>query len=435
MDQDPSTNFLFLRSVGERVAEGSLPWALGVSVVFSLIALATAFFVRLCFRWLHRHIASLQGRRIHAIRYRGQDLFSEGEITLIVLGILRFVRYGVYLLLLYAYMMFVFGLFPGTRDLASTLLGYFFAAARSMADSTIDFMPSLAFLIVLTWVTRALIRLMRLAFGRVETRRVRFSSFPPEFAQPTFKIVRAFVIIFAIMVAYPYLPGSGSPAFQAVSLFLGVLVSLGSSGAIANIVSGIALTYMRAFKVGDRVKIADAEGDVIERTTFMTKVRTVKNVEITIPNAMVMSNHIINFTRPSEHPLLILHTTITLGYDVDWRRVHEIMIAAALEVERIEADPPPFVLQTKLDDFYVHYELNAHTRSARHMSSTYSELHAKLQDALHEAGIEIASPHLSALRDGNRMAMSESYLPENYEPASFRIWPAGGLRPRMSSGE
>ena len=122
-------------------------------------------------------------------------------------------------------------------------------------------------------------------------------------------------------------------------MFLGVLVSLGSSGAIANIVAGMSLTYMRAFKVGDRVRIADAVGDVMEKTTFVTRIRTVKNVEVTIPNAMVMSNHIINYSGNTEEPHLVLHTTVTIGYDVDWRNVHEAMIEAALEVEGIENVP------------------------------------------------------------------------------------------------
>ena len=171
------------------------------------------------------------------------------------------------------------------------------------------------------------------------------------------------------------------------------------------------LPYMRAFNIGDRVKIADAEGDVVERTTFVTRIRTVKNVEITIPNAMVMSNHIINYSGQTDEPYLVLHTTVTLGYDVDWRTVHEVMVTAALEVDGIEAEPAPFVLQTKLDDFYVHYELNAHTRTPQRMSTIYSELHAKLQDGLHAAGIEIASPHLDSIRDGNHMQVPDPYLP------------------------
>jgi small-conductance mechanosensitive channel len=415
-----------MENAGERVAEGSLPWILGAWLAFTVAAYVAFWVVAMWFRWIHRIIVGLQGSRIRAIRYRGQEVFSEQEVTLIVVGVLRYVRYAVNVVLAYAYLTFVFGLFPATRALASSLLGYFTSAAYQIGTSMLDYLPSLAFLVVLIWVTRAIIRLMKMAFERVATGRVRLARFPAEFAMPTFRIARSLAIVFAIIVAYPYLPGSGSPAFQAVSIFVGLLVSLGSSGAIANVVSGMSLTYMRAFKIGDRVRIADAEGDIIDKTTFVTKVRTTKNVEVTIPNAMVMSNHIVNYSGQNGHPYLILHTTVTIGFDVDWRLVHDLMIEAALEVEGIEADPAPYVLQTSLDDFYVHYELNAHTKTPRLMSVIYSKLHAKLQDAFHAAGIEIASPHLSSIRDGNRTQIPDPYLPQDYQPASSRVLPLGG---------
>jgi small-conductance mechanosensitive channel len=423
LEENSRMVFAWLHNAGERLAEGSLLWAAGATLAISAIAFVLFRILRMSFNGLNRWIASLQGRRIRPVRYRGQDLFTEQEVTLIVLGLLRFVRYAAYLILLYGYLTFVFGLFPATRALAGTLFGYFTTAVLGMLSSTLHYMPSLVFLAVLYWVTRAVVRLMKMGFDRIGTGRVQIASFPPEFAQPTFKIARALVIVFAVMIAYPYLPGSGSPAFRAVSIFLGLLVSLGSSGAIANIVAGLTLTYMRAFHVGDRVRIADAEGDIIDRTTFVTKIRTVKNVEITIPNAMVMSNHIINFTTDSDKHILVLHTTVTLGYDVDWRKVHEAMIGAALETEGIESEPAPFVLQKALDDFYVHYELNAHTRTPHRMAAIYSELHSRLQDALHAAGIEIASPHLSSIRDGNHAQVPDDYLPSDYETPSFRIGP------------
>ena len=423
MNWDLASFFVWMENASERLAEGSPLWIFGAWLVCSVLTVAIYLLVGVFFRWVHRWIASLQGTRIRAIQARGQDLLSEQEVTLIILGLWRYVRYLVVALLVYGYLTFVFGLFPATRGLASALFGHFTDAAYTIGASMLGYLPSLAFLVVLVWVTRALNRLLKLGFDRVATGRVQLAKFPPEFADPTFRLTRGLVIVFATIVAYPYLPGSGSPAFQAVSIFLGLLVSLGSSGAIANIVAGLSLTYMRAFKVGDRVRISDAEGDVIDRTTFVTQIRTPKNVEVTIPNAMVMSNHIINFSGHEEHPYLILHTTVTIGFDVDWRRVHELMIEAAREVEGVEEDPAPFVLQTSLDDFYVHYELNVHTRSTRGMDRVYSELHAKLQDRFHAEGIEIASPHLSSIRDGNRVQIPDRHLPRDYETPSFRIGP------------
>ena len=240
-------------------------------------------------------------------------------------------------------------------------------------------------------------------------------------------IAVALIVVLFVIVVFPYLPGSGSPAFQGVSIFLGVLLSLGSSGAVANAVSGIVLTYMRAFEIGDRVKIADAVGDVVERTIFVTRLRTPKKVDVAIPNAMVLSNHIINYSTQSKRTGVVLHTTITLAYDVDWRTVHELLIAAAGATGSISESPEPYVLQTSLDDFYVSYELNAYTRDAHQMLETYSDLHQNIQDQLHAAGLEIASPHLTAVRDGNRTNLPDRHLPQNYEPPAFRVHPIPGL--------
>jgi small-conductance mechanosensitive channel len=264
--------------------------------------------------------------------------------------------------------------------------------------------------------------LVQAIFMRIAEGRIRIHGFDREWAGPTFNILRVLIVAFLAVIAFPYFPGSASPAFQGISIFVGVLVSLGSTAAIADVTSGIVLTYTRAFHVGDRVRIADTEGDVVEKTLFVTRVRTVKNVDVTIPNALVMSNHIINFSTQARAGGLLLHTTVTIGYDVPWQTVHRALIDAALATEGIERSPEPFVLQTGLDDFYVHYELNAHTRDAKGKGQTYSALHRNMLERCHAAGIEIASPHLSAVRDGNRLQVPDDYLPKNYAPAAFRVW-------------
>jgi small-conductance mechanosensitive channel len=223
------------------------------------------------------------------------------------------------------------------------------------------------------------------------------------------------------MVAYPYMPGASSPAFTAVSAFLGVMLALGSTGSIANMISGISLIYMKLYRVGDVVTIADIRGVVVERSTLVTRLRTPKNVVISIPNSMIINGHIINYTSLAKESGLILHTSVTIGYDVPWRKVEELLIKAANETEAIEKSPEPFVLQRSLDDFYVTYELNAYTESALGMLKVYNELHRNIQDIFFEAGVEIASPALSNLRDGNSVNMPEDYLPNDYEAPSFRV--------------
>ena len=253
----------------------------------------------------------------------------------------------------------------------------------------------------------------------------RSPGFYPEWADPTYKIVRFLVLAFSAIVIFPYLPGADSPIFQGVSVFLGVLFSLGSTSAIANVVAGVVLTYMRPFKIGDRVKIADTTGDIIEKTLLVTRVRTIKNVDVTIPNAMVLGSHIINFSSSAKDAGLILHTGVTIGYDVPWRKVHDLLIAAARATPGILKQPGPFVLQTGLDDSYVSYELNAYTDQPNIMANTYSELHQSIQDKFNEARVEILSPRYSALRDGNRSTVPEDHLPKSYQPPAFRIFPFG----------
>ncbi len=190
---------------------------------------------------------------------------------------------------------------------------------------------------------------------------------------------------------------------------------------MANVVAGVILTYMRAFTLGDRVKIADTMGDVIEKTLLVTRIRTIKNVEITIANAMVLSSHIINFSASVHQEGLILHTSVTIGYDAPWRTVHQLLMDAALATENVLQEPQPFVFQTALDDFYVHYELNAFTDQPSRMANTYSDLHEKIQDKFNEAGVEIMSSHYSSVRDGNQVTIPENHLPKDYVAPAFRV--------------
>ncbi len=208
-------------------------------------------------------------------------------------------------------------------------------------------------------------------------------------------------------MVFPYLPGSGSPAFQGVSIFLGVLLSLGSTSAVANVVAGIVITYTRAFKVGDRIKINDTEGRVIERSSFVTRILTPKKTEVSIPNATVMNSHIVNFSSQAEQSGVTLHTTITIGYDINWQQVQKLLLYAAKKTEYVEEQPAPYVLQTALDDYYIEYELNVTTKRPNRMSTIYSDLHANILDSFQNAGVEIMSPHYRATRDG-----SEPTIPE-----------------------
>jgi small-conductance mechanosensitive channel len=202
---------------------------------------------------------------------------------------------------------------------------------------------------------------------------------------------------------------------------VGVLFSLGSQSAVSNMIAGFALTYRRAFKIGDRVKIADFTGDVIETRLQVTILRTIKNEEIVVPNAMIMNGHVINYSAEAKERGLILHTTVTIGYDAPWRRVHELLLQAAETTEGVLREPAPFILQKSLDDFYVTYELNAYTDQSHGMTQIYSLLHQNIQDSFNKGGVEIMSPHYAQLRDGNKVTIPASYLPQDYVPGGLRI--------------
>ena len=196
---------------------------------------------------------------------------------------------------------------------------------------------------------------------------------------------------------------------------------MGSSSAISNIIAGLVITYMRPFKLGDRVKIGDITGDVIEKTMLVTRVRTIKNEDISIPNAAVLSGSTINYSSSAQELGLILHSTVTIGYDVPWKQVHQLLIDAAKRTKFIENTPEPYVSQKSLEDWYVAYELNAYTKESHKIPSIYSQLHGNIQDVFNEAGVEIMSSHYMTLRDGNQTTIPTNYLPKDYEVPGFKI--------------
>ncbi len=225
---------------------------------------------------------------------------------------------------------------------------------------------------------------------------------------PTFHIVRFLLYAFMIAMIYPYLPGSDSGVFQGISVFVGLIVSLGSSTVIGNIIAGLVITYMRPFKIGDRIKLNDTTGDIIEKTPLVTRIRTPKNEVVTVPNSFIMSSHTVNYSTSAREYGLIIHSEVSIGYDIPWRQVHQILIDAALNTPGVVDDPRPFVLETSLSDWYPVYQINAYVKNAAKMAQIYSDLHQNIQDKFNEAGIEIMSPHYMAMRDG-----SETTIPKD----------------------
>ncbi len=396
-----------------------------VGVLFTLVWTALVvgawMAVQSAYRQARVKLVAWRGTFIPAVRIQNVEVLSADRITDALLWLTQAVRVIVLILLLQVYASSVLGSFPWTRSLAGELIGYLLKPLVVIGEAFIKHVPNLISIAVIVLVTHYVIKLVHLVFTGIERGTITFSGFHREWANPTYKIVRFMILAFAAIAIFPYIPGSNSEAFRAISIFLGVLVSLGSTSSISNIVAGVVLTYMRPFQLGDRVKIADTVGDVIAKELLVTRVRTIKNVDVTIPNAMVLGSHIINYSSSATDRGLILNTSVTIGYDAPWRKVHELLIAAAGATQHIMKEPAPFVLQTSLDDFFVTYEINAYTDQPNKMAVIYAELHQNIQDKFNEGGVEIMSPHYATLRDGNYTTIPEQYRQKGYTAPSFRI--------------
>lgn len=393
--------------------------------VYALIATALLILIlRLLgalFPKLYRRLYAWRGTYIPSLRIQRFELLPAERIAGLLVVVTKLIRLVVTLNVLYIYMSLVLGFFPWTRGYSQTLVGYVVSPLKVIGNTVLTYLPNLFFIVVILVVAIYITKFIRIIFREIGRGTISFENFHPEWAEPTYKIARFVILAVTAIAVFPYLPGSKSPAFRGISIFLGVLFSLGSTSAVANVVAGVILTYMRAFRIGDRVQITDTVGDVVEASLLVTRIRTIKNVEITIANSMVLSSHIINFSGSIHPDGLILHTTVTIGYDAPWRKVHGLLIEAALATENILKKPQPFVLQTALDDFYVHYQINAYTDRPSLMQQTYSDLHQNIQDKFYEAGVEIMSPHASMVRDGNRVAIPDDYLPKDYRAPRFRV--------------
>ena len=360
-------------------------------------------------------------RWLKSLSYKDYTFMSEEQELQIILFLLKAVRWFVYAVLLYISLPILFSIFPFSREWADALFQLVWSPLKGVFVAVWNYLPNLFSIAVIYFVIKYFIRFVRYIFSEIEADKLQIAGFHADWAMPTFSIIKFLLYAFMFVLIFPLLPGSDSDIFKGVSVFIGILFSLGSSSAIANMVAGLVITYMRPFKIGDRIKIADVVGDVIEKTLLVTRIKTIKNEIITIPNASVLSGNTTNYSIEANEIGLIIHTTVTIGYDVPWKKMHEALITAALRTEFILNEPKPFVLQTSLEDFYVAYQVNAYTREANKQAIIYSTLHQNIQDCCNEAGIEILSPHYRAARDGNMVTIPAEYLPKDYKTPGFNV--------------
>ena len=362
--------------------------ALVTTLVFAVLVIAIV--------WLRRRLDALLdrrfGERIKSLASMSQDVLSAKRVWAFLDAALRFTRSAAIAVLALMYLRRVFGSFPHTRQAANSVTGYVIGPLQTMWASFVSRVPDLVFLVVLVLVVRVILGAIRRFFEAVEHGRIHLANFDREWATPTYKLLRPMIVAFAIVVGYPYIPGSDSEAFKGVSLFLGIVFSLGSSSFIANMIAGYSMTYRRAFKLGDFVQIGDVRGVVSAVRLQVTHVRTIKNEEIVVPNSQILGASVTNYTSLAQSNGLILHTTVGIGYETPWRQVEAMLLEAARRTPGLMTDPPPFVFQLQLGDFCVTYELNVYCSDPLRMRATYSDLHRHILDVFNEYGVQIMTP-------------------------------------------
>lgn len=356
--------------------------------------------VNYLFRKIRKRIIRFAQQKLKPVVIRDFELLNTHRLCKMLLYACNLFRYLILITLLIFTVPILFSIFPQTENLALRIFSYILNPIKMVIYSIIDYIPNLFIIIIIWYCVRYIIKGLKYISVEIKNENLKISGFYPDWAEPTFNIIRFMLYAFMIAMIYPYLPGSQSGVFQGISVFVGLIVSLGSSTVIANFIAGFVITYMRPFRVGDFIKVKDTIGNVIEKTPFVTRLRTIKNEVVTIPNSFIMTSDTINYSASARQYGLIIHTVMTMGYDIPWRKVHQLLIDAALRTKGVLSDPRPFVLEMELNDNYMCYQINAYIKDADNLPVITSDLLQNIQDFFHEAGIDLVAPHFYNTRKG-----------------------------------
>jgi small-conductance mechanosensitive channel len=421
--QQVLTNYRLERSL--RVLLINSGYALGTTLGIA----ALLFGLRRGFLTLDGVVARRMRERLQALEEQSASFVRAQQVARFLRALVKLVYGALIALTLYLYLNFVLGLYPWTRPVAVWLFGLLLDPVRTIGSAVLGTIPDVVFLGILFVLTRYVLRMIRAFFDGVDSGAVRLASFEQEWAWPTYRILRLLVIVFAFVVAYPYIPGSQSDAFKGISLFLGLIVSLGSSSIIANIIAGYSLAYRRPFRVGDRVRINETVGDVVEMGALVTRLRSLKNEEIVIPSTTILNAEVVNYSTLAAEQGLILHTTVGIGYETPWRQVEAMLKLAANRTTGLLKKPAPFVLQQGLRDFAVTYEINAFCENPKSMMQLYTALHQNILDVFNEYGVAIMTPAYVSDPPAPKL------VPQDQWYAAPAAAPGGGSKPGESVPE
>ena len=377
-------------------AENSFWQILKRAALFVIVIILQYLLVKLInflFRKLRREIIWLKVHKLKPLVIKDYELLNTTYLCRVLIVLSRFLRYAVLLFLFILTVPILFSIFPQTEGLALKIFYYIVDPIKMVVKAIIEYIPNLFIIAIIWYCVRYIVKGLRYISDEIRSEKLKIPGFYSDWAEPTFNIIRFLLYAFMIAMIYPYLPGAESGVFQGISVFVGLIVSLGSSSVISNFIAGFVITYMRPFKTGDFIKVNDTVGNVVEKSPFVTRIRTIKNEMVTIPNSFITTSDTVNYSASARQHGLIIHTMLTMGYDVPWRKVHELLIDAALKTKGVLEHPAPFVLETELNDNYMCYQINAYIKDADDMPFIMSDLLQNIQDFFNGAGIELFAPH------------------------------------------
>jgi len=366
-----------------------------IAVVMVAVQIFLIWLVWFIFKRLEKKLESSTNNKIKPLMIKKSTLLTAKQVVILIENCLRILKYVITAIIFFLTLPFVFSLFPATRDVALTIFSYILNPLKDIGLSAFHYIPNLFKIAITIIITHFVLRTLKFFALKIEKGKLVIPRFYPDWASPTLKICQVLLWAFTLALIYPSLPGSDSKAFQGISVFIGIVFSIGSTSAIGNLVAGLVITYMRPFKIGDRVKINDITGFVVEKNLMVIRLKTHKNEYVTFPNLMILSANTINYNRSTDEDEegLIIFTEVTFGYSTPWQTIHDILISAALKTDHVQKKPKPFVLQTKLDDFYACYQINCYTKDISNLPRVYAMLYENIQDGFQEAGLDLTSSH------------------------------------------
>jgi small-conductance mechanosensitive channel len=362
----------------------------------TVLLLLLLWAIRAVDRVAERRLVALASERLRRVAIADTHVLQASRVLELMRRLVLFTALLAAAFVTYSWLTFVLRRFPYTRPWGESLREYFFSTATHLALGFAQALPGLFTVALIFLITRFFIRLVNALFDGVEHQRFNLPWVYPETAQPTRRLVNGLLWLFALIVAYPYLPGSGTDAFKGVSVFLGLIISLGSSGVVNQVMSSFMITYSRALRLGDYVRVGEIEGTVTHVGMLSTKVKTPRREEVTIPNAVLVSSTTTNFSKFADSDGVYVPTSVTIGYDTPWRQVEALLLMAADRTAGVRREPKPVVFQTALQDFYVQYTLLVALERPDRRGPILNTLHANIQDAFNEHGVQIMSPNYEA---------------------------------------